>query len=330
MAALRDLTPSVEEYSIDEAFLEADDGDEALGLAHGLRKKVDRWTGLPISVGVGATEVLAKAANLVAKRSAGGVFTLTEENADELLDSLPVGEVWGVGRQYGKALRSRGIMSALQLRNLDVRRARRLMTVVGARVVEELRGRSCLPLEIVPPERKSLCCSRTFGRAVETLAELREAVATFTVGACEKLRRHGLAAAAVSVWISTNPFTLDEPHYSNSATVALAFPTDSTHELLGVTLAACEGLFRSGRRYKKAGVMFSGLIPSSPITRRMFDDERGQKLRRVSAAVDAINRRYGREAVRFAAAGAGGGWRPRAERRSPRYTTNWDELVRVG
>jgi len=328
MGALREFTPEVEEYSIDEAFLSIDgDADRA---AREIRLKLYKWTGLPVSIGIAQTKALAKVANHLAKKADGGVYAVTGGNVEVILDSLPVGEVWGVGRQYEKALRSRGIESALQLRNMEVGRARRLLTVAGARIVEELRGTSCMPIELAPPARKSMVCSRTFGRTVETLRELREAVGTFTISAAEKLRRHGLATSAVSVWISTNPFTLDEPHYSNSATAEVAFPTDSTHELLGLTLAACESLYRAERKYKKAGVMFAGLVPASPITIRMFDDERGQRLQRVSEAVDKINRKHGRDTIRFAASGLKCGWQTRADRRSRRYTTNWGELVTVG
>lgn len=286
--------------------------------------------GVTVSVGIAETKVLAKVANRVAKKCGCGVFDFTGPGLkEEVLDSLPVGEVWGVGPAYTKALTSRGIMSALQLRNMDVGRARRLMTVAGARVVEDLRGVSCLPLELVAPARRSLITSRTFGWCVETLRELRETVAFFTESAAGRLRGHRLAAAAVTVWISTNPFTRDEPHYSNAATAEVAFPMDSTHELLSVSLALCESLFREGKKYKKAGVMLAGLVPASPMTVRLFDNERGQRLRRVSHAVDAINRKYGRETVRFAASGEGRGWAAASTRRSPRYTTRWEELVTV-
>lgn len=325
MASLREFTPEVEEYSIDEAFLFVE-GD-AERKAQDIRRGLYKWTGLPVSIGIAATKVLAKVANRYAKRSEAGIFTVTKENAEEVLDSLPVGEVWGVGPRYELALRSRGIVSALQLREMDVARARRLMTVTGARIVEELRGRSCLHLESVPPPRKSLTCSRTFGCTVETLSALKEAVADFTTSAAEKLRRHGLAASVVSVWASTNPFTLDEPHYSNSATVEMAYPTYSTHELLRVSLSICERLY-SPRKFKKAGVMLAGLVSASPLTGRMFDAEAGLKLARISEAVDRINRRHGRGTVVFGASRRG--WEPKACRRSPRYTTRWDELALVG
>lgn len=324
MASLREFTPEVEEYSIDEAFLSVE-GD-AERVASNIRRALYKWTGLPVSIGIAETKVLAKVANHYAKKSDEGVFTVTKENAVDVLDSMPVGEVWGVGRQYAKALVGRGIVSALQLREIDVRRARKLMTVTGARIVEELRGNSCLPVELVPPARKSLTCSRTFGRTVESLPELKEAISHFTVSACERLRRYKLSASAVSVWASTNPFTLDEPHYSNSATAELAYPTDATHELLRVALELTERLY-ARRKFKKAGVMLAGLIPSDPITQRMFDAEGGLKLKRVSEAVDRINRRHGRGTIQFGISNRG--WEPKCCRRSQRYTTNWGELAVV-
>lgn len=330
MGALREVTPGVEEYSIDEAFVLVDGGQSLAEHACEIRRKLYKWTGIPVSIGIAETKVLAKVANREAKRRECGVFDLTgPELKEEVLDSLPVGKVWGVGPAYTKALTSRGIMSALQLREMDVRRARRLMTVTGARVVEELRGNSCLPLELAPPAKKSLTCSRSFGRPVETLREMREAVAFFTERAAERLRRHALAASAVTVWMSTNPFTKDAPHYSNAATVEVAYPTDATHELLALTLAASERLYRAGYRYKKAGVMLAGLVPASPMTVRMYGDEKWGRLRRVARCVDEINRKFGGEAVRLAASGLRRAWATKFEMRSPRYTTDWDELVTV-
>jgi DNA polymerase V len=334
MSVLNDFTPDVEVYSIDEAFLDLS-GTHPRWLqemGRRIRERVYRWTGVPVTVGVAETKTLAKIATRVAKKSPemGGAFSLAGcPQVDKVLEATPVEDIWGIGRQYAKLLHARGILNAHQLRGTEVRWARHAMTVVGARVVEELHGRSCLPLEVVPPAKKSVTVSRSFGRTIESLSELREAVALFTTRAAEKLRRHELAASALSVWVSTNRFSKETPQYENSLTVEMALPTDATQELLEVALCSAEKMYREGYQLKKAGVMLSALVPASPITAHMYGDEKWQRSRRLARVIDQLNARFGRDTVRFATAGLKQSWKTKFEKRSPRYTTNWSELMTV-
>ncbi|HEX8771877.1 MAG TPA: Y-family DNA polymerase [Acidimicrobiales bacterium] len=329
MDVLRESTTDVEVYSIDEAFLQLDyPSPWRAQLARKLREKLYKYTGIPVSIGLAETKTLAKIAGDVAKKETGGVFDLgVAPGREELLARTPVADVWGIGRQYAKLLNSRSIGSVLQLRDCDERWARRAMTVVGARIVQELRGVCCLPLELVPPAKKSLTCSRSFGRVVETLGELREAVACFIQRAAERLRKHGLAAASVTVFASTNRFSKKEPQYSNAATSEITYPTDATHELLDVALRLAGGIHREGYKFKKAGVLLAGLVPTSPMTTRMYGDEKWRRLRAVMKAVDQVNRKFGRDTVRFAVSGLNRAWQTKAEKRSQRYTTCWGELM---
>ncbi|HYO63307.1 MAG TPA: Y-family DNA polymerase [Pyrinomonadaceae bacterium] len=334
MSVLGTFTPEIEHYSIDEAFLrlEAPKAGTLAAFGREIQARVYRHTGVPLSVGIAETKTLAKLANHLAKSSekARGVLDLTRSPFQDLaLERTPVGEVWGIGRRYAKLLDDHGITNAKQLRDVDIGWARRALTVVGARVVEELRGVSCLPVETCPRPKKSLTCSCSFGRLVESAAELREAVASFTVRAAERLRHHRLAAGAVTVFVATNRFSKDTPYYADSATVELAYPTDVTQELLERTEACAERLYRQGHKFKSAGVMLSGLVPASPMTVRMYGDERWERTRRVMRAVDAINARWGRDTVRYGVAGSAQGWRTKFERRSRRYTTSWDELLEI-
>jgi DNA polymerase V len=234
----------------------------------------------------------------------------------------------GVGPAYAKLLKRVGIDTARKLRDADRRWVRQRMTVVGARVVEELRGVSCLPLERCPQGRKSVTCSRSFGVLVESVEELREAVAVYMTKAAERLRRSKLAAGVVTVFINTSRFSAD-PQYSNSVTFELAYSTDSTEELLGWALKGLEHIYRAGYRYKKAGVMLNRLTPAEQLPMRLFGDERFEKSRRVMKAVDGINRRHGQNTIRFGAARPGGRWETKFLRRSRRYTTCLDEVLRV-
>ena len=202
------------------------------------------------------------------------------------------------------------------------------MTVVGARIVEELRGVSCIPIEKCPQGRKSVTCSRSFGVLVESLGELRETVAVYVTKAAERLRKARLAAGVVTVFINTSRFDPGR-QYSNSATSELAYSTDSTEELLAWALKGLGQIYRAGYRYKKAGVMLNKLAPAEQLSMRLFGDERFENSRRVMKAVDEINARHGRDTVRLGAAPARGRWETKFLRRSRRYTTRLDEILKV-
>lgn len=333
MSVLREFTPAVEIYSIDEAFMDLAGikCESYTALGRMIRERVYKYTRVPVSVGIAETKTLAKVAASIAKGSAkaSGVLDLTKSPYQEVaLARTPVEKVWGVGPAYAKLLRERGITTALELRDADTGWARRAMTVVGARVVMELRGVSCLPLEICPRPRKSVTVSRSFPVEVEALSELREAVAVFASRAAEKLRRDKLAASAVTVFIETNRFD-KESHYSDSATLELIYPTDNTQEFIKHALEALERIFRQGYGYRRAGVLFSGLVPADQITGRLFDTETLEKYRRVMPVVDRLNAKYGPGTVRFAVARAGGPWQTKIARRSPRYTTRLAEVMLI-
>jgi DNA polymerase V len=332
MGALREFTPEVEIYSIDEAFMSLDSVEQPVAVqATEIREKVRRWTGIPVSIGVSQTKTLAKIANRAAKKSAvaQGVLDLTDP-ADQTaaLEETPVGDVWGVGPAYAKLLKAAGISTARKLRDADRRWIRRRMTVVGARVVEELRGVRCLAFEQCPQQKKSIICSRSFGVLVGSPGDLREAVAVYVTRAAEKLRRAGLAAGVVTVFIETNRFSPD-PQYGNSATCELACSTDATGELLAWALRGLEEIFREGYRYKKAGVMLNRLAPADKQSRRLFGDADYERSRRVMGAVDGINARHGHDTVRFGAARPDGRWKTKFLRRSPRYTTRLKEVLSI-
>jgi DNA polymerase V len=199
--------------------------------------------------------------------------------------------------------------------------------VAGARIVTELRGIRALPLELNPPPKYSITCSRSFGDRIQKKQDLREAIAYFLSTAAEKMRRHNLAANSITVFISTSRFGTDVEYYSNAATHSSAYPSDVNYELQRWAFDCLNSIFKIGYSYKKAGIILGGLVPSDILTTRMFDDERWQRFRNVMRAVDEINRKFGRNTVRLCVAKPAGAWSGKAARLSQRYTTRFNEIL---
>jgi len=333
MRVLADFTPNLEIYSIDEAFLSLG-GFELRLEAHArdLRHTVQQWTGIPVSVGIAPTKTLAKVANRLAKKdpTAGGVRCLLDEASQrEALGRLELTDLWGIAGRMAERLRAIGITTPLELRDADHRLVRERFSVVIERMVLELRGIACIALEEVAPDRKSLIASRSFGQAVETRAGLEEAVSVYTARAAEKMRRQNLATASIAVWIQTNSFRPQERQYNASKAVRLPVATADTGKLLGAAMAGLRIIFKPGYRYKKAGVTFLDLVPADQVQSGLFDRPDDARSVGRMRAVDELNKRFGRGTVGFGTSGERHGWGLRREFISPRYTTVWDELLRV-
>jgi DNA polymerase V len=333
MRVLAGFTPELEVYSIDEAFLGLSGFEHRLvEHAHEIQETVQRWTGIPVSVSIAMTKTLAKVANRRAKKdpACAGVCILMEEAAiDAQLAAMELTDLWGVAGRLAARLQELGIADPLALKRADPRVLRQRFGVVVERLGRELRGTPCLALEETAPVRKSLIVSRSFSRPVTSRQELAEAVAAFTARAAEKMRRQALAASRMMVFAHTDRFRSEDPQYDAVQPVALAVATADSGRLIGAALGALAALYRPGFRYKKAGVIFLDLVPTGSVTGGLFDRPDSAASQARMRAVDALNRRFGRDTVTFAAAGARRAWKPRSAFRSPRYTTRWDELLRV-
>jgi DNA polymerase V len=324
MDTLKHFTPRVEVYSIDEAFVDFTGLEDLSEYGCQMRSTVKQWTGIPVSIGIAQTKTLAKIANRLAKRSELGVFDLTTCNQEQVLASIAIEDVWGIGPRWSKRLRQQGIASALALRHADKAWIRQQMGVIGVRIVWELQGYSCLPLELNPKPRKSVVVSRSFGTPVESLKELKEAVATFTARAAYKLRKENLAAQCLTVFVSTSRFK--EPYYNNKKTTSLPVATNHMQELIGYALTLTERLYRKGLPFTKAGVMMMKLVCDDQRQINLFDTCDRERAERLLQGVDEINEQLGRGTLHYGAEGLKQGWQTRAERRSPRWTTQWSEL----
>jgi DNA polymerase V len=329
--ALLSMVPTVEPYSIDESFLDLTGfrAPEIERLARELRARVLRWTGIPTCVGIGPTKTLAKLANYAAKKlpEYAGVCDLREGVARAaLLPTIPVEEVWGMGRASVAKLARLGVVTAADLAQMEPEQARGLLTVVGSRTVHELRGTSCLPLELVEPTRKGIAVTRSFGAPVTTRQCMGEAIVSYATRAAEKLRRHNVLAQHLSVFIHTNSFN-GEPWYSDTASGSFLEATSDTGELVSLAVRLGERIWRDGYRYAKAGVMLTELLPASAMQPALWSPHDREKRAALWRVVDELNRQLGRDAVRPLGAGARkAGWHLRAEHRSPRWTTRWEEM----
>lgn len=332
---LGQFSSAVEKYSVDEAFflLEHIPAEARTDYAHSIRATILQHVGIPTRIGIGETKTLAKVAQHYVKQlpEAKGVLDITDclEQQEELLTAMPITEVWGIGRRWGKFLTAEGIDTALKLREAREGWVRQKLSVVAVRTAMELRGLSCLPLELEARPRKSLVISRSFGQPVRDRIELEEALSTFTARAAHKLRREGLAAGAITIFASSSRFK--EPYYRNSAKCQLWIASNHTPTLLQYTMPLVEKVWKEGVEYKKAGILMTRIIQEGVLQLSLFEnyDLGDGKPKQLMLAIDGLNSRFGRDKVRFAVMGFKLRWQTRAQFRSNRWTTRWDELMVV-
>lgn len=334
MAVLRQFTPNLEVYSIDEAFLSLQ-GFESRGLedyGRKIRANVYQQTGLPVSIGVAPTKTLAKVANHYAKdhKETGGVFCLmTEADIDHYLAQTPVREIWGIGREKAIFLERNGIHNAFELKRAPDEWIKKHLTIVTLRTVWELRGTSCLTLEEASPDKKAIATTRTFGYEVSDIAEMEEAVAAYVSRSAEKLRRQKSLAGYVQVYIETNPFK-DMPYYRNSSGIEVTPPTAYTPHLIETAKGLLKRIYRDGLRYKSCGVFLMNLCPQVHEQDDLFDEKyQGSPRQRLMDIMDRYNRQANTGKLFMAAEGLGKPWFMKQAHKSKRFTTRWDELLEV-
>lgn len=334
MSHLEDLAPHVEQYSIDEMFLDIRGIDGCMDFedfGRQLREHVRSGTGLTIGVGMGPTKTLAKSAQWASKEwpQFGGVLALTTDNqrrTEKLLSLQPVEEIWGVGRRIGKKLNTFGVTTALQLARMNPAFVRKNFNVVLERTVRELNGEACISLEEAPPAKQQIVCSRSFGERVTTYESMRQAICQHAERAAEKLRGEKQYLRHISVFVKTSPFAVNEPYYGNLASEKLLTPTQDTRDIISAAVRALERIWQNGHRYAKAGCMLNDFTPTGISQLNLFDiaqpHSNSEQLMKV---LDGINH-SGLGKVWFAGRGIAPEWQMKREMLSPAYTTRWNEL----
>jgi len=337
METLQSCTPNLEVYSIDEAFAELSSGymDSLEAYGQFIRKRVLKWTGIPVSVGIAPTKTLAKIANETAKKYASldGVLVLDNFNKTEkVLNRVSVEDVWGVGRNYAKTLQKHGIQSALELSRQPDSWIKKTMKVTGLRTVWELRGRPCLTVEQTVEPRKGILSSRSFGQPVRNADDLKEAVTLFASRAAEKLRIQRSVANTITVTLVADKYADHNGEYKFGLSVNLPNATADTSTFASVSKMAVDRLFDESKTYKKAWIMLTGIVPESEIQANLFNPVGySSRQHKLMESLDEVNARFGKQTMTLAGSGVGTNqtWRMKQEHLSPRYTTRWDELMEI-
>jgi DNA polymerase V len=333
MTLIESLVPAIEVYSIDEAFADLTGivGLDSLGRL--LRSQVLRCTGIPVGVGIAHTKTLAKLANHTAKRlqtQTGGVVNICDPiKRDWVLRNTDVAEVWGVGRRMKMHLDAMGIKSAMDLAKADPWTLRKNFSVVIEKTARELAGTPCLELDEPDPPKQEICCSRMFGKRLQDLSPIKEAVATYMMRASEKLRAQGSLCKKLRVSIRTGMFNPEEAKYANGVVVDLPYPTDDVRLLTKLAVDALDRVFRPGFNYSKAEVMLLNLCQPGEYTEDLFAASQPGASTKLMGVMDEINQRWGRGTLRSASVPTNPDWGMRREMMSQSFTTRLDQLWRV-
>ncbi|MCK5884057.1 MAG: Y-family DNA polymerase [Bacteriovoracaceae bacterium] len=329
MRVISENVPDIEVYSIDEAFVDLSEMDEekAYAMMSELVKKIYKWVGVPVTVGIAPTRTLAKVACNEAKKIGIECLSLCSDRMqDQVLKKTPVGDIWGIGRQSKEKLYFAGVKSALELKYADMREVETILGVVGKRKVLELNNLDSVASDSIYEHKKSISSSKSFSKSIVELDDLREAIIFYATRTAEKLRGQGSVCQQVSVFITTGPFA--EKHYYNSKNIFFATPSGSTKKIINAALHSLDTIFREGVEYKKAGVSLGGIVSESEYQVSLFDpvDEVDDNLMK---AMDKINGKLGRDSVNFGVVKKKSPWQSNANYKSQNYTTSWSEILKV-
>ena len=331
MKILKTFSPNVEIYSIDEAFLDLSfvEENKTEELAKEIRNRILKWTGIPTSVGVSNTKTLSKVANHIAKKNNTGVMYLDPKYSDEYLKKFEIQDIWGVGRQLTKFFIKNNILTAFDLKNVSNTWIKKSTNVLSAKTVMELRGVPCIDLMPHSEKRKSCCVSRSFGRKVSNLEELKEAITAHSLNATEKIRTDEQITRSITVFIRTSPFNKDKRYYSNSHTIELPIDTNNSLEIVKYALEALDKIYKPGYLYQKAGIILSKLKDADKFERNLLTPIIEKDLKKLMNAIDLTNTKYGRYSISLAQAGINKSWKMRRQHSSKIDTASFYDLPTI-
>ena len=331
MRTLKRFNSKIEVYSIDEAFLDLSNfsDKEVKDVGKEIRNTVLQWTGIPTSIGIAETKTLSKVANHIAKKQKSGVVSLVNiKDLDPILEKVEVRDIWGVGKQLSKFYIKNGIYNAKQLKNASNTWIKKTKNVLSSRTAMELRGVPCIEIETKQAKRKSCCVSRSFGKKVEKLRELKESVTSYCLNAAEKIRSESLVCKSITVFIRTSPFQNKGIFYSNSKTIDFPIATNNSIEIVKNALTGLDLIYKDGFKYQKAGIILSGLSDSEKGS-SLFKSTKDDRIKNLMQSIDSTNYRYGRSTISLASAGINKKWSMRRQYSSKIDTADFYSLPKI-
>jgi len=331
MRTLKRFNSKIEVYSIDEAFLDLSNfsDKDVKDVGKEIRNTVLQWTGIPTSIGIAETKTLSKVANHIAKKQKSGVVSLVNiKDLDPILEKVEVRDIWGVGKQLSKFYIKNGIYNAKQLKNASNTWIKKTKNVLSSRTAMELRGVPCIEIETKQAKRKSCCVSRSFGKKVEKLRELKESVTSYCLNAAEKIRSESLVSKSITVFIRTSPFQNKGIFYSNSKTIDFPIATNNSIEIVKNALIGLDLIYKDGFKYQKAGIILSGLSDSEK-GNSLFKSTKDERIKNLMQSIDNTNYRYGRSTISLASAGINKKWSMRRQYSSKIDTADFYSLPKI-
>ena len=332
MNIIKDQFLNTEIYSIDEAFISFngksinDIEDKFVNL----RRKIYKWTGIPVSIGISSTKTLAKVANKIAKKESGVFFISSHDSKEKILKELPIGSVWGIGRKLEQRFLAMGILNAYQLSKMDNKNIRKITNINILRTAMELNGVNCIDIDTSPISKKQITTSRAFSKNITELKYLEEAVSLYVSRAAEKLRLQKSKCYIITVALSTNRFDRQNIHKFLLNSHSFNSSTNSTSKLISAAKKILKNIYQSGLFYKKAYVFLSGLENSESKQYTFSDDIMMiKKDDNLMKTFDKINKSFGSDTIKYANTGISRDWFMKREKRSNRYTTNWNEILKI-
>ncbi|MBV7268784.1 Y-family DNA polymerase [Winogradskyella luteola] len=333
MKILEQFTPDVEVYSIDEAFLQFKGFNDCdfEDYGHQIRKRILKWTGIPTCVGIAPTKALSKVANKIARKfpeeTKGSYVIDSEESRIKALKWIKLESVWGIGHGLQKRLKAKGCKTAYDFTQLSDEWVRRTFSITEWKLKKDLEGISKIKLD-EPTQKRAIATTRSFDYTYDDINYIKERVSTFAASCAEKLRKQGSSCHMVIITLSSNRHKKDQEQHRASKIVSFPYPTDSSLLISRAAVSAVKSIYKTGIKYKRAGVIVTGLVPTDNYQLDMFSKE-DPKHKPLMSAIDAINKRYKGDKIKLGNQDLERTWKMRQERLSPRYTTNINDIIVV-
>ena len=329
MSILRDESPLIEIYSIDEAFMDFSTISNYSKLAYKIKEKVSISTGIPVSFGVAKTKTLAKVANHIAKKHTDNNIFIMHDSVD-ILKNFPINKVWGIGRAHSDMLINYGIKTAYDFMSLDESWVQKKMAITGLKILRELKGVQCFDINEYPKRKKSICTSRTFPKDSNDIRYIEQAISNYATRCAEKLRKEKSCALHIGVFLNVNRFKNSDRYQNGFKAAMFEVATNDTMKIIEVSKLLLKSIYRKNIFYKKAGVIVGDIVPENQVQLHLFNDfSKDIKIRKLLQSVDLINQKMGRNTVRFLAQGLSERQKLKQENLSPCYTTRWDDILKI-